>query len=133
MRSNFILAFLVSAIGLLAAFSSCAPSVDSTGTPNALLARPDTLQLPDLAATDTTVLSLVCGCRFPLKLDTILGDTTTVHYTALEPIGDTVTPHTLRFFGVVGTPSGSYKARYVFSGFDQDKFDDTITVTLNVP
>jgi hypothetical protein len=133
MRSNLILAFLVSAIGLQAAFSSCAPSPTSPVTPNALVARPDTLQLPNLASADTTALSLNCGCRFPLKLDTVIGNRTAIQYTATEPIGDTVTPHTLGFSGVAGTPSGSYTARYVFSGFKEDNFYDTVTVILNVP
>ena len=121
------------AIGVLTLFSSCSPSAVNTEKPNALVAQPDTLRLISLLDVQHTTLALNCGCTFPLQIQPANGDTAIILYQAVEPLGDTVTPHTINFSAAPGTPSGHYEANFSFATYDaytRANFYDTVHVIL---
>src|ERR1035437_2555974 len=65
------------AIGILliASLNACAPTVNDPGTPNALVATPDTVRLAGLAASGSVSLHLNCGCPFIFDSVRSTGDT----------------------------------------------------------
>ncbi len=126
------------AIGLLliASLNSCAPSVNDTTTPNALVATPDTVTLAGLAASGAVSLRLNCGCTFIFDSVVTTGDTAAILVTPKEGYKDSVTTHTITFSGKPGTATGPHNATYTFYTYDADTHGDfwtTVHVFLTVP
>jgi hypothetical protein len=119
--------------------TSCAPAIENSEAPNALVANPRALTIntvvPDSGKPTTWRLN--CGCSFWLKMASASGDTSRIDLLPREALLDSsVTMHTITFRGRAGTPSGSYNAKYVLYTYDYDtrgNFYDTVSVALNVP
>lgn len=122
----------------VAGLHSCAPSVNDTTTPNALVATPDTVTLAGLAASGTVSLRLNCGCTFIFDSVVTTGDTAAILVTVTPTEGykDSVTTHHVTFSGKPGTISGPHNATYTFYTYDADTHGDfwtTVHVFLTVP
>jgi hypothetical protein len=120
----------------IASLNACAPTVNDPGTPNALVATPDTVRLAGLAASRSVSLHLNCGCPFIFDSVVASGETAAIVVTPTEPYKDSLTTHDVAFSGKLGTASGIHSAAYRFYTYDADTRGDfmaTVQVILSVP
>ncbi len=121
-------------------FSSCAPSAPPQQDTTTLLSAPPTLSLTRMDSTQSSAISLSCGCPFgklyinsgPFMV-TGYGDTSTIKFSFKETLDTLVNIHTLYASitpSVLPSPgsSSSWIALY-YNDYGQNPLYDTIRVT----
>ncbi|MDP4198002.1 MAG: hypothetical protein Q8922_01070 [Bacteroidota bacterium] len=124
------------AIALIVSLNSCAPSVNDLGTPNALVATPDTVRLAGLSASQEVSLRLNCGCTFIFDSVVSSGDVASILVTQTDSYKDSLSTHRVTFSAKPGAASGLHQAAYRFYTYDADThadFQEPVVVFLTVP
>lgn len=128
-------------VTVLASIAACSSTTqpDTANEVNALLASPDTVMLAPSDTSQSVMLALMCGCKFPLSLEAATGNQSAFRYSfSNETLGDTLNNHYLRIAPTPGTPAGSYAMQLAFSGpkvyaGKRTVYYDTVRAFLNVP
>jgi hypothetical protein len=139
-NSLLFAAALFAAIGIT--INSCAPTDPNEQDTTTLLTTQSSLSLTAADSTDSSFISLSCGCKFgpvvltsgPLKLYTQYGDTSVIHF-SMNDIDSSLYTHTLRaaFSPTALKSPGSDTAWIVLYFLDEGKYPlyDTIRVIAN--
>ncbi len=134
---KIITGFLALVLLSILVLSSCAPDPNTEqAVPITLSVSPLRLNLSSPADTQSTRVSLSCGCDFTLVFKPLSGDTTKIQSSGIPAYSVSTSPHAVRFYAASTTPKGSYSASYdiaVYEDHAAKYLHDTVVVNLNVP